>query len=149
MSSSLNFKIMPFTIKLKYNVGESKQTQYLDIEKFSYEKIKNAEMVEKQKEKYIKSKEKDYEISLNEYYEIHKGKNRATLKTEFDSSVKGIAAIKQKQWKRDNDHFDGLHDYIYNKKKMIYHLKLYVVLFIMNMILYYTILMIIVIQMKI
>lgn len=118
MSSSLNFKILPFTIKLKYNVGESKQTQYLDIEKFSYETIKNAEMVEKQKEKYIKSKEKDYEISLNEYYQIHKGKKqRATLKTEFDSSHKGIAAIKQKQWTRDNDHFDGLHDYIYNKKK--------------------------------
>jgi hypothetical protein len=117
MSSSLNFKIMPFTIKLKYNVGESKQTQYLDIEKFSYKKIKNAEMVEKQKEKYIKSKEKDYDISLNEYYKIHKGeKDRATLKNDFDNS-EGIEAIKQKQWTRDNDHFNGLKDYIYDNKK--------------------------------
>ena len=107
---------IPFTIKLKYKVGKS--IQYLEIDNFSYKMIKNGEMVEKEKEKYIKIKEKEYDISLNLYYKRNKtsGKNYSILKNDFDA-IENNLELKYKTWVRDDEHFADFQNYINNAKK--------------------------------
>ena len=111
MNSETDFKTVPFKIKLKYKVGTS--IQLLTIEEFSYKVIKNAEMIEKEREKYIKVKEKEYDTSLNLYYQTNKdtGKDYSTLKNEFDK-IKDNKELTYKRWARDDEHFKDFKTYI-------------------------------------